>query len=334
MTPPSVSILIVNMNGGDLLRTCLDSLKKQKWQDFEVIVVDNGSSDGSCDIPDLRTDPRYTLISLDRNAGFSEANNLAYSQAKGEFVVLLNNDVELHESWLGNMVKAAEPEYVGSVACQLRQKNAPHLLDSVGFQLFFNGSTESAHGIPWENFYHKEHQPYGAVASAALYKRSAIDALGVLFHPEYFAYYEDTDLAIRLRLFGYMTAYAHEAIGWHVGSATGQKRSAFHGYHLRRNIEYLFWVDFSAIHILRYGWAHFLSETAAFFDLLFRGKAGVFFRAKRDALLRVGWMRQQRRSLWANIDTPHRRQAEKRVLGLIAYAQHKRCYANIFKVEK
>ncbi len=334
MTAPRVSILIVNMNGGRLLRACLDSLQQQQFQDFEVIVVDNGSTDGSWDLPEFQGNPRYTLIRLDRNSGFSEANNLAYAQAKGAYVVLLNNDVELHESWLANMVKAAEPEDVGSVACQLRQKNAPHLLDSVGFKLFFNGSTESAHGIPWENFYHKGHQPFGAVASAALYKRSAIEALGVLFHPEYFAYYEDTDLAIRLKLFGYKTAYAHEAIGWHVGSATGQKRSGFHGYHLRRNIEYLFWVDFSAAHILRYVWAHFLSETAAFFDLLFRGKPWVFIRAKRDAFGGVAWMRRQRRALWDNVNTHLRRQAEQGVLGLIAYAQHKIRYAKHFKVEK
>lgn len=318
-----VSILVVNYDGGSLLRSCLDSISKQTYRDYEVIVVDNGSRDQSWDLPEFNNRPEYHLIRLNENRGFSEANNCAYDKSEGEYIVLLNNDVVLDSEWLSEMVKAGESAEVGGVACQLRQQFLPDLLDSAGFDLFFNGSTSTAYGVSNDDFDHSANQPFGPVASAALYKKEAIRKTGFLFHNEFFAYYEDTDLAIRLHLYGYKISYAPKAIGWHVGSATGRRKSGFHGYHLRRNIEYLFWINFSKKHIIHYLLPHIIFEAFAFFDMLFRGKGFLFMKAKRDFLSKVRWVLTQRCIITTNVGANPRGLMEKRTLGLKAYLNYK-----------
>ncbi|MDD2235852.1 MAG: glycosyltransferase family 2 protein [Kiritimatiellae bacterium] len=321
---PSASIIIVNYNGGAMLRTCLDSVKRQTFRDYEVIVVDNGSKDDSLDIPFLDTDPQYRVIRLNRNSGFSEANNIALKQVRGEFIVLLNNDVVLDSSWLGAMIHAAQPAQIGSVACQLRQANAPHLLDSVGFAMFFNGSADTFYGCDAQTFNHATHIPYAAAASAALYKKSALDKLKFLFHDEYFAYYEDNDLAFRLRAFGYNVAYASDAIGWHIGSATGKRKSKFHVFHLRRNIEFFFWINTTGKHILRYGLLHLISEGLAFYELIKQGRPGVFIRAKIAFLRYLPWAISERKKLFGTISRKSHLKAESLMMGFGEYIRFKK----------
>ena len=297
------SFLIVNYNGGGMLRSCIDSIKRQTAANYEVIVVDNGSSDGSYDLPEFSDNNVFTLIRMDRNYGFSEANNIAYKHAKGDFIALVNNDVELDPNWLGEMLVVAEPQNIGSVACQLRQTNNPDLLDSVGFCMFFNGSASSWYGEDSSKFNHEHHKPFGAVAAAALYKRSAIEKIGELFHPQYFAYYEDNDLALRLRLFGYQTAYAANALGWHVGSATGKQQSDFHTYHLRRNIEYLFWVNIPIYRLLWVWPFHFAYEFFALISLICRRQIIIFFKAKCSFIREIPWVLNERKILRIRLKT-------------------------------
>jgi GT2 family glycosyltransferase len=317
--PPTLSVLIVNLNGGNMLRACVEALLRQTLAPTEVIVVDNGSTDQSWDLSVFKEQTHYSLIRLDRNAGFSEANNIAYAASIGEYIVLLNNDVELEEHWLEKMTAAAAPDSIGSVACHLRQKQQPQLIDSVGFDLYFNGSTQTAYGLRAESLDPTTVRPFGPVASAALYKRKAIETTGTLFHEPYFAYYEDTDLAMRLRLRGWDVAYAHEAIGWHVGSATGKRKSAFHGYHLRRNIEYLFWVNFSLRHQLLYFLPFVFCETLAGLEMLCRGNGRAFLRAKRDALRHLSWIRQERNLISQKANPRERLEMEKRCKGILLY---------------
>lgn len=292
-----VSYLVVNWNGGAMLAECLDSIACQLGAGDEVIVVDNGSTDGSCDLPHFSR-PGWFLERLPGNVGFSAANNRAFERSRGTFIALVNNDVRLEPGWSGAMVKAlCDTPGAGSAACRLLQYERPSRLDSAGFALYGWGTVTDWSGGGADSFTGRSHRPFGAVASAALYRRSAIEDVG-LFRVPYFAYYEDTDLAIRLVMAGYDCVYVNDAVAVHRRSSTGGKSTRFKQYQLRRNIEYLYWLNMLGSLSLRYLFLHASYECGAFVSLLLRGHAGVFYRAKRDALRQRHWIRMERAS-WA-----------------------------------
>lgn len=294
--PGLASFLVVNFNGGSMLSECIESIRRQTYPDIEVIVVDNGSTDQSWDLPGF-DGIRWRLVRLDHNSGFSPANNLALSKSRGEFVALVNNDVILAPDWTAAMVQAITADTrAGSAACLLLQRHYPDRIDSAGFAYHSCGTVTAWRNYPCDSIDYTQHNPFGAVASAALYRRTALDRVG-LFHDRYFAYYEDTDLAIRLMLHGYACAFSRAAIAFHLGSATGVSHSQFHTYHLRRNVEYLYWVDMVGTLALRYLIPHLLYETAAFAGAVRDGLLIPFLSAKARFLRNLGWVMRERRRL-------------------------------------
>jgi len=296
-----VSFLIVNWNSGDLLRTCLASLDRQTFRDFEVVVVDNGSQDGSCDVPSLDAPGRH-VIRAKTNLGFSEANNEAFRQSTGAYIVLLNNDVTLEPDWTERVVRHLDAHPgTASVACRLMQQHEPRRLDSAGFAWYTCGTVFAWYGWPAGAPAQTGHRILGPVAAAAAYRRTALEQTG-LFHPAFFAYYEDTDLAARLALWGHRCDYLPDAVGHHLGSATGRRHSDFHRYHLRRNIEFVYWLNMQG----GLAWScllpHLAYEALAFAGMLWRGQGRVFLRAKRDAWRQRAWLRSERRRLREALD--------------------------------
>lgn len=290
-----VSFLIANWNSGNLLATCTESLLSQSYCNFEVIIIDNGSTDGSERVSAL-TDDRFQLVKLGENLGFSEANNIAYSLSGGEVVVLLNNDVEIDTDWTTAVLRAMDSSpLVGAVACELRQLQNPNLLDSAGFSLYTCGSVFSWFGQKPESVNHGKYKLFGPVAAAAAYRRTALEEVG-LFSSEYFAYYEDTDLAFRLNLAGYMCVYTKDAKGTHLGSATGKKASEFQRFQLRRNIEYLFFANMQGWLLWRCLPAHLYYEIIALLGMATQGQARVWFKAKAAAWGMRRWIRRRRQA--------------------------------------
>jgi glycosyltransferase involved in cell wall biosynthesis len=200
MPTPRLSFIVLNLNGGPLLREALQSIERQTFTDYEVLVVDNGSYDRSWDLQCLAR-PGWYLLRLETNRGFSEGNNIAFARATGAVIALINNDVILDPDWAARIMDAFADPQVAFAACRLVQRRHPERLDSAGFDLYACITTKVWMGKPAETFTDRNHDPFGPVAAAAAYRRSALEETG-LFHPEYFAYYEDTDLAIRLVLFG------------------------------------------------------------------------------------------------------------------------------------
>ncbi len=301
MPPPRISYLLVNYNGGPLLSEALESINRQTVNDHEVIVIDNGSQDRSWDLAFFDR-PGWQLERLNRNAGFSEANNIAFERSRGSIVALVNNDVILDPSWAERVLEAFEDPEVSAIGCRLLQTRNPGFLDSAGFNAYTCCTTEGWRDLPANHFNGRTHEPFGPVASAAAYRRLAIERAG-LFHTEYFAYYEDTDLAMRLTLFGLRSRYLNEAVGYHLGSATGKQFSDFHRYHLRRNVELLYWVNMVGSLVWRHLASHLVYEAFAFVGMLFRGQGMVFLKAKRDALRMIPWIRRQRRLLRERLQT-------------------------------
>ena len=298
MSERLLSIVVVNYNGGEMLARCLASVAEQTYPLFEVIVVDNGSTDGSTKL-DYFEKPDWHLIELTENTGFAPANNRAFSENRSDYIALVNNDVVLNSNWASLMVAALEAhERAGSAAPRVVQLNDPQRIDSAGFAYFASGTTASWRGTPADHFSGIDHVPFGAVASAAVYRRSALEACGV-FHDRYFCYYEDTDLAVRMVLHGYDVVYVDAAVAKHEASSTGKVRSDFHVYHLRRNIEYLFWVNSIGFLVWLYLLPHLAYEFLCFIEGLLNRQGGVILKAKWAAVKDWRWIFSERRKLVA-----------------------------------
>ncbi len=215
-----VSIVIPNWNGKRFLSPCLDSLQKQTYTSFEIIVVDNGSQDGSVA---LLTEhyPQVKLIALQHNTGFSYAVNRGIETGIGEYIGLVNNDTTLDEQWLEKMVLALRNHSeIGSVACKMLSYDDPTIFDGAGDGLRLGMlPARIGHGEKDIGQFDKSRYVLGACGGAALYRKSMLDEIG-LFDEDFFAYLEDVDLGLRAQSAGYKCLYIPEAIIYHLGCGT------------------------------------------------------------------------------------------------------------------
>jgi len=218
---PRVSAAVLNYNGRRLLDVILPSLFAQDYRDYEVIVVDNGSSDDS--VPYLRARwPQARVLSVGAsNVGVAAALNLAVTAAAGELVALLNNDIELDARWLGELVAALDrhPEAV-SVAGKLLNYYRREELDAAG-DVFTRGGSAFGRGSGqrYVGQYESEEEVFAPTAGAALYRVSAFADVGQ-FDESFFAYFEDVDWGLRAQLAGHRSWYVPSAVAYHMGSAT------------------------------------------------------------------------------------------------------------------
>ena len=223
---PKISVIIPNWNGERFLDLCLGSLREQSFQDFETVVVDNGSSDGSLSLL-KRAYPEVRVVDLPDNQGFSAAVNAGIMTSRAELIVLLNNDTETDPGWLAALVRTADtsPE-AGLFASKLVDFHDRHRLDGAGDALRLGGLPyRLGHGEIDRGQHDVEHYVFGACAAAAAYRRSMLDEVG-LFDEDFFAYCEDGDLSFRAQLAGYHCLYMPDAVVYHMGGASsGGKRS-------------------------------------------------------------------------------------------------------------
>jgi GT2 family glycosyltransferase len=248
---PTVSVIIANWNGRELLRACLDSLTRQTLSDIEVLVVDNGSTDSSQDMVKAEF-PGAILIALERNTGFCHANNVGIKAAQGEYIALLNNDTLVAPNWLEKLVDtlSARPAYSFASSCMLMMSD-PGRIDRVadsfcscGF-MFGLGSGERAVEVYREPF-----EVFGVCGGAAFFRREVFDAVGLL-DERYFAYLEDLDFSWRMAHAGLKGIYVPDALVHHVGGGTsaGQKNP----WVLRRTVRNL-WLTMSKNVPFLVGW--------------------------------------------------------------------------------
>jgi GT2 family glycosyltransferase len=232
--PVSVCVIIVNWNGRHHLARCLPSLRTQTYRDFEIIVVDNGSNDGS--VAWLETDhPDIRLIQNPYNLGFATANNQAIRATENPYVVTLNNDTEATATWVAELVAAVESDTaVGMVASQMLLAHTPEVIDSAGIEVDWTGTAwQRRRGEPADESSDPE-EVFGPCAGAALYRRAMLEEAG-LFDEDFFAYYEDVDLAWRARNADWRCLYAPRARVYHVHSATGGQEPTRKRYLIGRN---------------------------------------------------------------------------------------------------
>lgn len=231
---PLVSVVIANWNGLSHLERCLRALEGQTCRSFEVIVVDNGSTDRSDEMVQSSF-PAVRLIANAVNTGFAAANNAGILASTAPYVATLNNDTEPVPDWLDRLLEpAVNDPSVGMVASKMLFAHLPGTVNSAGIALDVSGIAWDRLGGEADRSGDNVEEVFGPCAGAALYRRSMLDQIG-LFDEEFFAYLEDVDLAWRARLAGWRCLYAPSAVVYHVHSATGVEGSPFKSYHLGRN---------------------------------------------------------------------------------------------------
>jgi GT2 family glycosyltransferase len=236
------SVIIPNWNGAEHLPTCLDSLQAQTFTDFETIVADNDSTDGSLALLE-RDYPAVRVLALDENRGFAGACNAGMRAAQGELIVLLNNDTEADPRWLTEVVAAFErhPE-AGMVASKMLLFDQRDVFHTAGD--FYRVDGQPGNRGVWqrdEGQYDEEEYVFGACGGSAAYRRTMLDQIGLL-DEDFFYSCEDVDLAWRAQLTGWRCVYAPRAVVYHKLSATGGGTTA--SFYDGRNAIYLLVKDY------------------------------------------------------------------------------------------
>ena len=285
---PKVSIIIVNYNGERVLGDCLRAVEGQSLKDFEIVLVDNASTDGSISlVGHLREGWKATpfnLISLTENRGFTGGNIEGLRHCSGDYIVLLNNDTEPDRGWLQALVDAADvhPE-VGICASKLINHGTSRI-DSAGdlFSTALRGFKRGEGDV--DNGFNREEYIFGACAGAALYRRSMLDEIGFL-DEDFFLIHEDTDLNWRAQLAGWKVLYVPSAVVYHKVRSTIGRKSDLAMYYTVRNSEFVRIKDMPCPVLLRClpsFMAGMLTEFVLF-GIRHR-RPGLYMKAKLDAL--------------------------------------------------
>jgi hypothetical protein len=284
-----VSVIVINYNGGNLTNNCLGALEGQSFKDFEIILVDNGSTDNSLEGIRNFSEKRHLtqplkIISLDVNLGFSGGNLAGLDKAEAEYIALLNNDTEPDRRWLGNLVKAMEanPE-VGIVATKMIVYGKD-IIDSAGdgFSMNLKGF-KRGEGENQEK-YDQEEYIFGACAGAALYRRTMLEEIG-FFDEEFFLIHEDTDLNLRAQLAGWRVMYVPTAVVYHKVRSTIGHMSDDAVYYTLRNSELVRLKNIPFIIFLRCLPEFLAAEIADFLYFAVKhGKFRQYVKAKIDVL--------------------------------------------------
>ena len=312
-------MVVVNYNAGSLLAKCVQAALPQV---SEILVVDNASSDSSIEAcaRQFADEPRLRILHNETNLGFATACNIGFKGGTGEFVLFPNPDCRLDWGCFGqvgidraliNPNAFAEPRWLEALLVAAKSNpefdvfgsklvNAvdPTLLDGAGDAYHMSGLVwRMGHGMPVSAAMESAREVFSPCAAAALYRRSALRELGG-FDEDYFCYVEDVDLGFRLRLAGHRCLYVPQSVAHHVGSGTtGGQHSDFALYHGHRNLVctfvknmpgFLFWLLLPL---------HVSLNLVSIIWFALRGRGGVIWRAKRDAVLGLPKMWHKRQHI-------------------------------------
>lgn len=238
------SVIIPNWNGRHLLKICLGSLQKQTYKNFEIILVDNGSIDGSVNYT-KRYFPKIKIISLDKNYGFASAVNKGIKASQSDYLVLINNDTEVNKDCLKYLVSAAKshPE-VGFVAAKMLKFHDRKIIDSCGDFIDVVGHADNiGRGKKDGQEFSRPGYIFLATGGGALFKKGVFQKVG-FFDEDFFAYFEDVDLCLRAHLVGFRGWFEPKAKIFHIHKATAIKINSFIEYLQFRNMTQTIIKDF------------------------------------------------------------------------------------------
>jgi GT2 family glycosyltransferase len=293
-----ISIIILNYNGKGLLKNCVDSVLKQTYQDFEVIILDNGSSDGSYEFltANYSDISNIKIIHINRNLGFAEGNNYALSFTQGEYIVLLNNDTVVDTNWLGELYYAITTIHNAGIVQSLvitqgvpekyYTKNGTLNLFGNNIMEVFNIGTDGIGEILQAN------------GCSLIFPKKILKEVQGLFVSEYFAYAEDSFFSLKVKFAGYNIYHNSKSLVKHIGSSTTKKAKVSYTTFLQeRNRILNFLILFSSSFLIKYIPLLFVNLTLklAYSIVSPRLAPAGILRAYLWIFLNLRWVFQQRR---------------------------------------
>jgi GT2 family glycosyltransferase len=291
---PDISVVIVNFNGVQHLQACLTALLAQEGPSFEVILVDNASTDGSADFVREHY-PLVRVIVTTANLGFAGGNNRGAADARAPLLAFLNNDTRVEPGWLSALRDGLGwSSDVALVTSRIVYMHDPTLLDSAGDGVTrAGGAFKRGHGAPASQHLHRR-EVFAACGAAFLIVRAVFEEVGG-FDEDFFLSHEDVDLSYRVRLRGYRCVYMPEAVVRHVGSASLGRTSASSVYYGQRNLEWVYLKNTPSLIFWTSLPLHAIYLAAALVYFTWAGKLPVFLSAKWAALKGAPAMLRKRR---------------------------------------
>jgi GT2 family glycosyltransferase len=296
---PRVTVVIPNWNGHRFLEECLEALGAQDYRDFETLVVDNGSTDGSTGLLRERF-PGARVLELGENRGFAAAMNEGIRAAGTPLVAFLNNDTRVDASWLGELVSCLDRHPAAAAAASklliYDTKRIDGAGDCLGRLLL---PYPRGHDRPDDERFADEIEVFGATGGASAWRVDVLEQMDG-FDESFFAYFEDVDLSFRTRLAGYEIWYAPRSVVLHHGGGTSSAFSDFSFFHPIRNRWYLVLKNMPVPLLLLYALPLAYSEAVLWVRAVYRRKVGAMLRAYRDVGRNRARLMRQRRAIQAD----------------------------------
>ncbi|MBX7256854.1 MAG: glycosyltransferase family 2 protein [Candidatus Hydrogenedentes bacterium] len=230
---PRVSVIVPTWNHKEMLGDCLYSLETQTYDAMEIVVVDDGSTDGTAEFVHLYF-PGVRVIRQEKNRGFCAAVNAGIRSAATEYIILLNNDMTVHSKFVAWLVSAADSSNAALFAPLVLFRDDLTYIYCAGDMQLRNGRPESIGYRSFESGFQEPDEIFGVSAGAALYRREVFEQVG-LFDERFHAYFEDSDFNFRARLAGFTAKFVRAALAYHVGSASLEGRTWWRSRQCYRN---------------------------------------------------------------------------------------------------
>jgi GT2 family glycosyltransferase len=299
MNNPLVSVLILNWNGDKWLEECIDSVLQTSYQPFETIVVDNASTDNSLEI--LSTNYKDVIVIKNQvNHGFSKGNNIGFRHAKGKYIATLNNDMVVDKSWLDEPIRYLEKDpQLGIAGCRQMKYFDRSAIDGLYHylmkSLIFLPIGLNAEYDETNQLFSKPGYVLGVSGGSAIYRKAALEKTGG-FEERFFAYHEDTDLAMRFLYNGWKCIYAPTAVVYHRGSASFKTESPTFVYYFERNRIWFIYRNWPLSLMVRFfPWVIFDEMRNCWNRMVHRKNFFVYLKAKVDAIKGLSQFNFQRK---------------------------------------
>ena len=267
---PHVTILVLNWNGEDIIEECIDSLLQTEYKDFEIVVVDNASTDLSISM--LKKYKDIKVVIADKNLGYAGGNNFGFKHCNGVLIATLNNDIIVDKSWLNDIEKSfMEDSDLAIVSCRQMNYFNRDVIDALfSFPTTHLLLGRMGYGLKYtENpLFTEKGYVIGANGASAIYRKKFLDESGG-FEGSFFAYQEENDLHMRAFYHGWKCLYVPSAIVYHKGSYSFSKvKNTFYYYHERNRIWFLY-RNFPMSLIIKYFPIILIREMRTIFNMVF-----------------------------------------------------------------
>ncbi|WP_214041225.1 glycosyltransferase family 2 protein [Methanoculleus sp.] len=312
-----ISVVVTNYNGRKYLADCLSSLALQTYRDFETILVDNASTDGSVEFVEEHY-PEVRIVRNRENLGFAGGTNAGIRAARGEYVLTLNNDTRADSRFVEHLGNAMDADPAAGM-CAAKMLFPDGSINSTGICISRSGAAwDRGMYEPDHGQYDRPEEVFGPCAGAALYRREMLDEVG-LFDEDFFCYMEDVDLAFRARLAGWTCRYVPGAQVYHYHGGTAGVGTDFAVYYGNRNVVWYVMKNFpSRLLVTSLPWI--LGRNLAVIPYYaVRGRGWAIVRSKVDAVRGIPRMLRKRSTIrrkvpdsvikrftqtWSNIGRP------------------------------